>query len=73
MHLFGYVALAYMWGMMAKAAAVKIAAGAADPIYREKLAVGRYYMARVLPQTATHLARLKTGAETVMALPVDAF
>jgi alkylation response protein AidB-like acyl-CoA dehydrogenase len=73
MHLFGYTALAYMWGMMARAAAVKIAAGATEPIYQEKLTVGRYYMARVLPQTATHLARLKTGAEAMMALPADAF
>src|SRR3978361_895158 len=33
MHLFGLVALAYMWGLMAKAAAAKIAAGDADPFY----------------------------------------
>ena len=58
---------------MAKAAAARIAAGATDPIYPQKLTVGRYYMARVLPQTGAHLARLKTGAEAMMALPADAF
>ena len=73
MHLFGLVSLAYMWGLMAKAAAAKIAEGATDPIYQQKLTVGRYYIARVLPQTAAHLAKLKTGAELMMALPADAF
>ena len=71
MHLFGYVALAYMWAIMAKAAQAKIAAGDSDPIYAGKLAVGRYYLARVLPQAGAHLAKLKAGAETMMALPAE--
>jgi hypothetical protein len=73
LHLVGLTALAYMWGLMAKTALGKIAGGASDPIYAEKLAVGRYYMARVLPETAGRLAKLKTGAETLMALPAEAF
>ena len=73
MQIFGLVALAYMWGLMAKAAAEKIAEGSADPIYADKLTVGRYYLARVLPETTSHLAKLKSGAETVMALPAEAF
>jgi hypothetical protein len=52
LHLFGLTALAYMWALMAKAAQEKIAAGSTDPIYAEKLTVGRYYIARVLPETA---------------------
>ena len=73
LHLFGLTALAYMWAMMAVTASAKIAAGSHDPLYAEKLAVGRYYMARVLPETSGRLAKLKTGAETLMALPADAF
>ena len=73
LHLFGLTALAYMWAMTAKVAQEKIAAGATDPIYGEKLVIGRYYMTRVLPETAAHLAKLKTGAEPVMALPAEAF
>ena len=73
LHLFGLTALAYMWAMMAKTAQAKIAAGESDPIYPGKLAVARYYMARVLPETSGRLAKLKTGAETLMALPADAF
>jgi hypothetical protein len=73
MHLFGLTALAYMWAMMARTAQAKIAGGASDPIYQEKLTVGRYYMARVLPETSGRLAKLKTGAETMMALPAESF
>ena len=73
MHLFGLTALAYMWAMMAKTAQTKIAGGATDPIYQEKLAVGRYYIAHVLPETTGRLAKLKAGAETMMALPAEAF
>jgi alkylation response protein AidB-like acyl-CoA dehydrogenase len=73
LHLFGLVALGYMWALSAQVAQDKIAAGASDPIYAEKLAVGRYYMARVLPETGSHLAKLKTGAELLMALPAEAF
>ncbi|MBS0361117.1 MAG: acyl-CoA dehydrogenase C-terminal domain-containing protein [Proteobacteria bacterium] len=73
LHLFGLTALAYMWAMMAKAAQAKIAAGSHDPLYAEKLAVGRYYVARVLPETSSRLAKLKTGADLLMALPADAF
>ncbi|WP_309604308.1 acyl-CoA dehydrogenase C-terminal domain-containing protein [Phenylobacterium sp.] len=73
MHLFGLVGLAYMWSLMAKAAQGKIAGGSTDPIYAEKLTIGRYYMARVLPETTGHLVKLKTGAETLMALPAEAF
>jgi hypothetical protein len=73
LHLFGLTALAYMWCLMAKASLAKIAGGDSDPIYAEKLAVGRYYIARVLPETGGRLTKLKTGAETLMALPADAF
>lgn len=73
MHLFGLTALAYMWAQIAKTVQGKIAAGETDPFYANKLVVGRYYVERVLPETAAHLAKLKTGAELMMALPAEAF
>ncbi|MCR5878306.1 acyl-CoA dehydrogenase C-terminal domain-containing protein [Phenylobacterium sp. J367] len=73
MHLFGLTGLAYMWTLMAKAANGKIAAGDADPFYANKLTVGRYYIERILPETASHLAKLKAGSELMMALPAEAF
>lgn len=73
MHLFGLTGLAYMWTLMAKAANEKLAAGESDPLYQRKLTVGRYYIERILPETAAHLAKLKTGSELMMALPAEAF
>ncbi len=75
LHLFGLVALGYMWGRMAKAAYGKLANGAGDnsAFYEHKLVTGRYFMERAMPETAAHLARLSSGADTMMALPAEAF
>ena len=73
LHLVGLTALAWMWARMALVAQAKIAAGDADPFWTSKLAVGRFFLARILPEAGVHLARLKSGAETVMALPAEAF
>ncbi len=50
-----------------------VAAGETDPFYANKLITGRYYLERILPETSQHLAKLKTGAAPVMALPDDGF
>ena len=74
MHLFGHVCLGLMWARSAKAALAALAGGTGDKaFYETKLATGRYYMARQLPMTATHLARIQSGAEPVMALAAEAF
>ena len=74
LHMFGHVCLGLMWARMAKAALEGLDANADDPAFLEtKLATGRYYMARQLPATAMHLARIESGADTVMALEADAF
>jgi alkylation response protein AidB-like acyl-CoA dehydrogenase len=72
--LFGVTALTYMWAMMAKASlAAKKNGGASDPYYDTKLTTGRYFLARALPEAGMHLAKLKSGAEPVMALAAEAF
>jgi alkylation response protein AidB-like acyl-CoA dehydrogenase len=73
LRLFGLTGLTYMWALMAKAAGRRIAAGDTDPFYADKLAVGRYFIARVLPDAGACLAKLKTGAAPVMALKAEAF
>ncbi|MBC6983099.1 acyl-CoA dehydrogenase C-terminal domain-containing protein [Caulobacter sp. 17J80-11] len=73
LHVFGLTALAYMWAQMAEAAQAKIAAGDTDPFYASKLTTGRFFLERILPDAAGHLAKLKTGADTMMALPAEAF
>ncbi len=74
MHLFGHVCLGLMWARMAKAAHAALEAGTSDEVfYKTKLATGRFYMKRRLPATALHLARIQSGADTVMALEAEAF
>ncbi|MEM9055658.1 MAG: acyl-CoA dehydrogenase C-terminal domain-containing protein, partial [Pseudomonadota bacterium] len=70
LQLFGLTALAYMWAKMAKVALEK---KGSDPFFEDKLITGRYYMTRIMPEAAAHLAKLKTGAEPMMALPADRF
>ncbi len=75
MHLFGLVALGYMWAQMAKAANARLAAGAdgREAFYTTKLAMGRHWMERVMPETGAHLARISAGSDTMMSLPAEAF
>ena len=74
MHMMGHVCFGLMWARMGKAAMDALAAGASDKeFYETKIATGRYYMARQLPATAMHLARINTGADTVMALEASQF
>lgn len=70
LHLFGLTALAYMWAKMARTAVEK---RGLDPYYDDKLTTGRYFVSRILPETASHLAKLKTGAEPLMTLEAERF
>ncbi len=73
LNLFGLTALAYMWAQMAKAAQAQVDAGSDDPFYATKLQTGRYFVERILPDAGAHLTKLKTGADVLMAMPVEAF
>jgi acyl-CoA dehydrogenase len=69
LQLFGLVALGYMWCLIVDAART----GNSDERMNERRVVGRFFMERMLPATATHLAGVKAGAESTMALPIEAF
>jgi hypothetical protein len=71
LRLFGITALAYMWARMAKVAHGK--ASAADPFYANKIKTGRYFIDRIVPETAAHLAKVQAGADSLMALDAAAF
>jgi alkylation response protein AidB-like acyl-CoA dehydrogenase len=74
MHLMGYVCLGLMWARMGRASLDALAAGTADRDFHEaKVATARYFMARQLPATGMHLARIETGADVVMALEATSF
>ena len=73
MHMMGLATLAYMWAKMAIVAQAKIDEGSNDEFYSNKIITGRYFMLRMLPMLDSHLAKIKTGAEPVMALDAAAF
>ncbi len=74
LHLMGITALALMWARMAKIAQDRLANGTGNPaLYNRKRVLGRYFMERVVPDTAAHLARITAGAGTMMELPADDF
>ncbi|WP_224826394.1 acyl-CoA dehydrogenase C-terminal domain-containing protein [Cognatishimia sp. MH4019] len=74
MHLMGHVCVGFMWAQMAKASYEALENGTSDAEFHQtKLATGRYYMARQLPATSTHLARVEAGADTVMELEAANF
>ncbi|MFL5231365.1 MAG: acyl-CoA dehydrogenase C-terminal domain-containing protein [Microvirga sp.] len=74
MHLFGLVAMGYMWARIAKAAQAKKAQGNGVAEKMDaKLVTGRFFMERMLPETGARLACIASGADAVMALPAEAF
>ena len=74
MHLFGHVLLGLMWTQMAKVAADALDAGTGDAsFYENKIATGRYYVKRRMPEIKALLAEIETGAEDVMALDAANF
>ena len=73
LHLMGHVCMGLMWTRMARAALTSLDAGGDAGFAQAKLATGRYYMARQLPACGLHLARIESGAESVMALAAEAF
>ncbi len=73
LHLFALLCLAYGWAQLAKAAIARRKDGAKDPFFENKLTTGRFFLARILPDGKANLAKLKSGAEPLMALPAEAF
>jgi hypothetical protein len=70
----GIVAVGWMWARIAKRAQEKIASGSGNrAFYEAKLVSARFWMERVMPDTASLLERLQSGAGTIMALDAESF
>ena len=72
LRLLALVAFGRMW---AESAEIALAKQDADNtgFYRAKIATARFFMGRLLPQTASLLETLSAGADTVMAMEAEAF
>jgi hypothetical protein len=74
MHIAGIVALGLMWLRMAKVANEALAAGTGDKaFYEAKLVTARYFAERFTPDAGALRRKIEGGAETLMALPEEAF
>ena len=74
MHIMGIVSVGLMWLRMARASAAAIEAGAGDTAFHEtKLMTARFFAERIMPDAGAHRRKIEGGAESLMALPVEAF
>jgi hypothetical protein len=74
MNLMGVVCLGLMWLRMAKASTAALADGAEDKDFHQaKLVTARFFAERVMPETGSLRRKIEAGAESLMALPAEAF
>jgi alkylation response protein AidB-like acyl-CoA dehydrogenase len=75
MHLFGLVVIGYMWAKIAKAAEAGLAGGAGEreDFLKNKLVTAKFFMERLMPETALRKTRIEAGADTLMELAAEAF
>ena len=74
MTMMGIVSVGLMWLRMAKAATAALANGTSDRgFYEAKLVTARFFADRVMPETGALRRKLEAGADSVMAMPAEAF
>jgi alkylation response protein AidB-like acyl-CoA dehydrogenase len=71
LRVLGHLVYAYFWARAARIALDHAADN--DPFYQAKLATARFYFARLLPETAFHIAAAKSGVDVLTALDAAAF
>jgi len=74
MTMMGIVSLGLMWLRIARAARAALSADAPDRgFYETKLATARFFADKVMPETGALRRKLEAGADSLMAIPADAF
>jgi len=71
MRVVGHLVFSWFFARMAKIALEKQDNG--DHFYQAKLAVARFYFARLLPETAMLIRQARSGSDNLMALEADLF
>lgn len=71
LHLFGYVAYAWLWSRMAQVALSKRAED--EAFYGAKLATADFYFQRLLPRILSLEASIRAGSEPLFGLDADQF
>lgn len=74
LRLFGLTVIGWLWARQAKAALAKLATKPANAaFYEAKLASARFWMERLMPDTASLSERIKAGADGLMMLDAANF
>jgi len=74
MHIMGIVSVGLMWLRMARAAQARLQSGTGDKQFLEaKLVTARYFAERIMPDAGALRRKIEGGADTLMALPPEAF
>ncbi len=69
LRLVGHLTFGYFWAQMVKLSLPKVA----EPFYAAKVSTGRFYFAKLFPETLSLIAQIKAGSKTLMELPEDSF
>ena len=70
----GYAVFAYLWARMAKVALDRMVEGTPEEMfYNAKVQSARFYFRRMLPRARTHAEAMLAGADSLMAMPEEAF
>ena len=70
LHVFGYIAYAYMWALMARAAQGK---EAEEDFYASKMGTARFFFARLLPRIQSLSSAVRAGSESLYLLDAEQF
>lgn len=77
LYLMALVALGYQWAQVARICQNQLSNPDDNSFdrefYQHKLVCAGFFMEKVLPETASHLMKIQSGADLVMALPAEAF
>ncbi|NOT41096.1 MAG: acyl-CoA dehydrogenase [Alphaproteobacteria bacterium] len=74
LRMFGLTVIGWLWARQAKAALAKLATKPANAaFYETKLASARFWMERLMPDTASLSERIKAGADGLMTLDAANF
>jgi alkylation response protein AidB-like acyl-CoA dehydrogenase len=71
LRLIGHLSYAWLWARMAAIALEK--QGTDDDFYHAKLLTARFYYAKLLPETLTLIAAIKSGAAPMMSMDAELF
>ncbi|GAB3383310.1 acyl-CoA dehydrogenase C-terminal domain-containing protein [Spongiibacter taiwanensis] len=66
----GYLSLGYMWARMA---AIALENDGSDAFLSAKVQTAQFYFQRLLPRTESHKLAMLNGADSIMAMPAEAF